>query len=186
MDMDVVYNEEEACESKEHGTSELYRGMLPACGMLPTLQIPYLHGLPIPHNNDDPPDSITKLDNNALTDVSLPEVKMVSDEDYSMTSSEGDICNVVPTTNKADKDVKGGILLATDKVGINLLGGNELDVDDTVKLLIGDEIDINLPIGTEPDGINIINAKDNTSYSNVGVKIITKTAAATKIQRLFK
>ena len=40
--LDIEYNEKEAIESKERGTPdiEFYGDSLPACGMLPTLQLP--------------------------------------------------------------------------------------------------------------------------------------------------
>ena len=44
---DIEYNENEAIESKERGTPDSIHGdMLPACGMLPTLQLPCLYGFP--------------------------------------------------------------------------------------------------------------------------------------------
>ena len=57
---DIEYNEKEAIESKERGTPDSNHGiMLPACGMLPTLQLPCLYGFPTSRNNKN---TITKLD----------------------------------------------------------------------------------------------------------------------------
>ena len=116
---DIEYNEKEAIESKERGTPDsTYGDMLPACGMLPTLQLPCLYGFPTSRNNKN---TITKLDDNELTDESTSECKIVSDEDYSMDSSGEDNGDINPTT----EDVKDSISAATDKVGISLLGSND-------------------------------------------------------------
>jgi len=107
--------------------------MLPACGMLPTLQLPRLYGFPTSRNNKN---TITKLDNNELTDEPASEGKIVSDEDYSMVSSGEDNGDINPTT----EDVKGSITsAATDKVGISLLGSSELNKN-LVGLCIADVI----------------------------------------------
>ena len=46
--MNVVYDEEEAsvAQDRDAETTTMYRCMLPAYGMLPTLQVPNLYGLP--------------------------------------------------------------------------------------------------------------------------------------------
>ena len=97
--MDVAYNEKEANEAKERSgpSVEVYNGMLPAYGMLPTLQLPCLYGFTASC------DTITKSDNNELRVISVPEVEIVSDGDYNMGSSGGDSGDIVPTTED-DKD----------------------------------------------------------------------------------
>ena len=112
----IVYNEKEANEAKERsGTSvEVYNGMLPAYGMLPTLQLPCLYGFTASR------DTITKSDNTELRVLSVPEVEIVSDGDYNMGSSGGDSGDIVPTA----EDDKNSILADTDKVGISLLGSS--------------------------------------------------------------
>ena len=56
-----AHNEKEAIESKERGTPDIFYGdLLPACGMLPTLQLPCLYGSTASPNTI----TITKSDNN--------------------------------------------------------------------------------------------------------------------------
>jgi len=182
--MDVAYNEKEANEAKERSgpSVEVYNGMLPACGMLPTLQLPCLYGFTASR------DTITKSDNNELRVVSVPEVEIVSDEGYNMGSSGGDSGDIVPTAEDdkdsilADDD-KDSILADTDKVGISLLGSSDLNNRNSGGLLIGDE---NIHIGKEPDEIKSADTEFSSSINSAEDGITTKIAAATKIRHLFK
>jgi len=171
----IEYNEKEAIESKERGTPdiEFYGALLPACGMLPTLQLPCLYGLTAS------PDTITKSDINELRVVSVPEVEIVSDGDHNMGSSGGDSGDIVPTA----EDDKGSILAATDKVGIGLLGSSELSNRNSGGLLIADE---SIHVGKEPDEIKSADTEFSSSIDSVEEDITTRIAAATKIQHLFK
>jgi hypothetical protein len=104
-----------------------------------------------------------------LNDLSIPEVEIESDGDNSISSSKGYSGDDAPTIME---DVRGGIL--SDTSGVGLFGGSGLNDKNTVKLsvklLIGDEIgkkiNLNLPIESEPDNINIINTEDKISVSN--------------------
>jgi len=170
---DIEYNEKEASESKTRGIPDKFYGdLLPACGMLPTLQLSCLYDLTASR------DTITKLDNNELRAVSVPEVEIVSDGDYNMGSSGGDSGDIVPTA----EDDKNSILADTDKVGISLLGSSELN-NNSGGLLIGDK---NIHIGKEPDEIKSADTKFNSSINSVEGDISTHNAAATKIRHLFK
>jgi len=175
---EIEYNEKEAIESKERGTPdiEFYGDLLPACGMLPTLQLPCLYGFPAPRNNKD---TITKSDNNELMIKSVSEVEIVLDGDYNMGSSGGNSGDIVPTA----EDDKGSILAATDKVEVNLLGSSELNNRNSGGLLIGDE---NIHIEKEPDEIKSADTKFSSSINSAEDGITTKIAAATKIRHLFK
>ena len=175
---DIEYNEKEAIESKERGTPDsTYGDMLPACGMLPTLQLPCLYGFSTSRNNKN---TITKLDNNELTDESTSECKMVSDEDCSIDGSGEDNGDINPTT----EDVKDSISAATDKVGISLLGSSEsndkggLLIADEIDINLPDEIDINSPIVIEPDEINSADATLNSDINGAEDDITTKIVAA--------
>ena len=115
--MDVVYNEKEANEAKERsGNSvEVYNGMLPAYGMLPTLQLPCLYGFTASL------DTITPSDHTELSVLSVPVADILSAGVSNLGSSGGDIADIVPTA----EDDKGSILAATDKVEVNILSSSE-------------------------------------------------------------
>ena len=92
-----------------------------------------------------------------LNDLSTPE-EIESDGDNSISSSKGYSGDDAPTIME---DVRGGIL--SDASGVGLFGGSGLNDENTVKLLIGEKINLNLPIEPEPDDINIINTEDKIS-----------------------
>jgi len=172
---DIEYNEKEASESKARGIPdiEFYGDLLPACGMLPTLQLSCPYGLTASH------DTITKLDNNELRVDQYPRSKLYRMGIIIWTVVGGDSGDIVPTA----EDDKGSILAATNKVGISLLGSSELNNRNLGGLLIGDE---NIHIGKEPDEIKSADTEFSSSINSAEDGITTKIAAATKIRHLFK
>ena len=238
--MNVVYDEEEAsvAQDRDAVTTTMYRCMLPAYGMLPTLQVPNLYGLPKDKINcsnnrldidistymeeaDDvssngllrvkwgcaasniqrmwkgwyvrhlikriraaciiqrtwgewyvrskiSPDAFDALlmIYQYLNDISIPEVEIDSEGDSIISSNGGDSGDDAPTLMEY---IRGGIL--ADTSGVGLFGGSGLNDENvtlligdenTVQLLIGDKINLNLHIEPEPDDINIINTEDKS------------------------